>query len=232
MPPPHQHRSGTDGALSWTDRTRLLTSQPALVAGGPDKVRPTVRTSATSSPILAEQRDLLDQVLVQDARIRFSAFEGLANHLGQVCFGRIVLESKSEILLARKGGQNLLDAVKATIEVIETVFYFHCREHVGSLNESRDPARAGILASSPGATLMPRLVRIPSKTCYGQTPLLLLTRCADDAERHRRHNVNTSVAPTGRAAWGQSVKNTAIQDLTPGLRLARNSAAVSMRMSF
>src|SRR4051812_13465306 len=37
---------------------------------------------------------------------------------------------------------------------------------------------------------------------------------------------------TRHAKWGQSVKNTAIQDLTPGLRLARNSAAVSMRMSY
>src|SRR3954466_6871144 len=136
MPPPRASpviaSRGTDGALSWTDRTRLLTCTPSRVAGGPDKVRPTVRwvskqdrkgpgqphgaggqrlrASATSSPILAEQRDLPDQVLVQDARIRFSAFERLANHLGQVCFGRIVLESKSEILLARKGGQNLLDA--------------------------------------------------------------------------------------------------------------------------
>ena len=53
----------------------------------------------------------------RNARVRLSAFKGLAKRQGQIRFGWIVLESKSEVLFARNGRQNLLDAVKPTIDV-------------------------------------------------------------------------------------------------------------------
>ena len=77
--------------------------------------------------------DLLDEVLVQNSGVPLSAFERLAECLSQIRFGR------EQIRAGREGWQKLLDAVKSTIEIIETVFDFHWRKQVESLNKFRDP---------------------------------------------------------------------------------------------
>ena len=84
---------------------------------------------------------------MQNSGVPLSAFERLAECLSQIRFGcehicpdrAHVRIGREQIRAGREGWQKLLDAVKSTIEIIESVFDFHWRKQVESLNKSRDP---------------------------------------------------------------------------------------------